>query len=51
MSHSLPTTDDSPLLRDDFSAFLTWRQGKLWESIRSVTGISTASDLENEGDD
>lgn len=45
-SHSLPAGTDSPLLRDDYEAFLTWRQDRLWDEIRRVTGVATAADLE-----
>lgn len=47
-SHLLPAESDSPLLHDDFDAFLTWRQAKLWAEIQRVTGITTAADLEAE---
>ncbi|MBK9528108.1 MAG: hypothetical protein IPO41_07260 [Acidobacteria bacterium] len=45
-SHLLPTGEDSPLLADDFDSFLSWRQDRLWQQIKRVTGISEASDLE-----
>ena len=45
-SHSLPSSTDSPLLSDDYDAFLTWRQDRLWEEIRRVTGATVAADLE-----
>ncbi len=45
-SHCLPTLPDSPLLKDDYESFLSWRQGRLWEEIRRVTGATTAADLE-----
>jgi len=45
-SHILPTGADSPLLRDDYDAFLEWRQERLWQEIQRVTGATTASDLE-----
>jgi hypothetical protein len=45
-SHGLPTGADSPLLRDDFEAFLAWRQDHLWQEIRRVTGATVAADLE-----
>jgi hypothetical protein len=47
-SHCLPTGDDSPFWTDDYEAFLTWRQERLWKEIKRVTGISEASDLEAE---
>lgn len=45
-SHSLPTSPNSPLLRDDYEGFLEWRQNHLWQEIQRVTGTSEASDLE-----
>jgi len=45
-SHGLPADADSPLLRDDYEAFLAWRQDRLWQEIRRVTGVTEASDLE-----
>lgn len=45
-SHSLPTGADSPLLRDDYEAFLAWRQTRLWQAIQRVTGATTPADLE-----
>jgi hypothetical protein len=45
-SHCLPTADDSPLLTDDFEAFLTWRQKELWKEIQRVTGLKDAAVLE-----
>lgn len=45
-SHCLPTGTDSPLWRDDYEAFLDWRQERLWEEIRRVTGVTAAADLE-----
>ncbi len=45
-SHCLPTGPDSPLLKDDFEKFLSWRQAKLWEHIKRVTGLKEAAQLE-----
>jgi len=45
-SHGLAAGADSPLLRDDYDAFLAWRQEQLWKQIQRVTGVSAASDLE-----
>ena len=45
-SHGLPAGADSALLKDDYEAFLTWRQQRLWKEIQRVTGVITASDLE-----
>jgi hypothetical protein len=50
-SHSLPAGADSPLLCDEYDAFLTWRQEKLWQQIQSVTGVNAASDLEADDKD
>jgi len=45
-SHGLPSGSDSPLLGDDYEAFLTWRQELLWQGIKRVTGATVAADLE-----
>src|SRR5260370_1746071 len=45
-SHRLPPGDDSPLLRDDFETFLTWRQKVLWKEIQRVTGLMDAAIVE-----
>lgn len=45
-SHCLPGNSGSPLLEDDYEAFLTWRQDRLWKEIRRVTGATVAADLE-----
>jgi len=45
-SHCLPIGGDSPLISDDFEAFLTWRQENLWKEIQRVTGLKDAADLE-----
>lgn len=37
-SHLLPSSSDSALQRDDFEAFLAWREQTLESEIRSVTG-------------
>ena len=50
-SHGLPAAADSPLLRDDYEAFLAWRQEHLWQEIRRVTGATVASDLEADDKD
>lgn len=47
-SHFLPTGDDSAIWSDDYEAFLTWRQDRLWQEIQRVTGLSEAADLEAE---
>ena len=46
-SHGLPTGLESPLLNDDYEAFLTWRQERLWRDIQRVTGVTDAADLES----
>lgn len=45
-SHSLPTGDNSPFWTDDYAAYLTWREAKIWNEIKRVTGVKVASDLE-----
>ena len=45
-SHCLPAGTDSPLLCDDYEAFLELRQESLWQEIRRVTGATMAADLE-----
>ncbi|HOE32922.1 MAG TPA: DUF262 domain-containing protein [Smithella sp.] len=47
-SHWLPTGADSPLFKDDYEAFLRWREQRLWQEIKRVTDIKEASDLESE---
>jgi len=47
-SHCLPVGEAGPLWRDDFEAFLDWRQERLWQEIKRVTGITEAADLEVE---
>ena len=37
-SHRLPVGPESPLLADDFDAFLEWREHALQEALASVTG-------------
>jgi hypothetical protein len=46
-SHCLPIGESSPLFNDDFASFLTWRQERLWQEIRRVTGLAYATDLES----
>ena len=38
LSHRLPVGPESPLLADDFDAFLDWRQHALQDALASVTG-------------
>lgn len=45
-SHCLPTGDTSSLWNNDYEAFLTWRQDRLWQEIKRVTGLVAAADLE-----
>jgi hypothetical protein len=47
-SHILPAEMDSPLLCDDYEAYLAWRQERLWQEIRRVTGVTMAADLETD---
>jgi hypothetical protein len=47
-SHCLPTGEGSALWRDDYDAFLSWRQERLWREIQWATGITEATDLEME---
>jgi hypothetical protein len=47
-SHCLPTGANSPLLVDDYDAFLEWRESRLWDEIKRVTGVTVAADLEAE---
>jgi hypothetical protein len=49
-SHLLPSGDLSPFWRDDFEAFLAWRQAELWKEIQKVTGVSEESDLIEEAE-
>lgn len=46
-SHCLPTSAGSPFWTDDYEAFLTWRQDRLWKDIKRVTGATDAADLES----
>lgn len=50
-SHGLPADTDSPLLHDDYEGFLAWRQNRLWQEIRRVTGATVAADLEADDKD
>jgi hypothetical protein len=50
-SHSLPADLNSSLLRDDHEEFLAWRQQRLWQEIKRVTGVSAAADLEVDEND
>lgn len=50
-SHGLPAGADSPLLSDDYDAFLASRQERLWREIQRVTGATVAADLEADAKD
>jgi hypothetical protein len=50
-SQCLPTGAQSPFWTDDYDAFLNWRQERLWEEIKRVTGIVQAADLEAQEED
>lgn len=50
-SHGLPVGSDSPLLRDDYDAFLALRQERLWQEVKHVTGATVAADLEADDKD
>lgn len=45
-SHCLPLGEKSALWCDDYDAFITWRQERLWQEIKRVTCLTTADDLE-----
>jgi hypothetical protein len=45
-SHYLPIDVASPLIINDFDAFLLWREQQLWQQIKNVTGVEEATDLE-----
>ena len=49
-SHGLPAGADSPLLHDNYEAFLAGRQEHLWCEIQRVTGATVAADLEADQD-
>jgi len=50
-SHFLPTGDDSSFWTDDYESFMSWRQDRLWEEIKRVTGATVAADLEADEED
>jgi len=50
-SHGLPAGAGSALLNDDYEAFLTWRQERLWKEIQRITGVTVAADLEADDKD
>jgi hypothetical protein len=43
---ALPTGASSPFWSNDYEAYLEWRQAKLWNEIKRVTGIQETADLE-----
>jgi hypothetical protein len=47
-THGLPIGVDSPLLQNQYEAFLVWRMNRLWEAIKDATGAVEAFDLEVE---
>lgn len=47
-SHCLPIGDDAPFWTDDYDKFLVWREARLWQEIKLVTGIVDAANLESE---
>lgn len=44
-SHCLPVGENSPLLTDDFDAFIAWRQERVWAEIQRVTGLKEKAAL------
>ena len=48
-SHCLPTDDHSPFWTDDYESFLQWRQDRIWQEIKRVTGVKDATELEADG--
>jgi hypothetical protein len=44
-SHCLPVGDSSPLMKDDFEAFLIWRQEELWKEVQHVTGSEVSAPM------
>jgi hypothetical protein len=47
-SHCLPNGESSPFWTDDYEAFLTWRQERIWQEIQRTTGLAYAADLESD---
>ncbi|MFZ1767390.1 MAG: hypothetical protein WAT68_12180, partial [Candidatus Nitrotoga sp.] len=47
-SHCLPKGKGAPFWRDDYDAFLVWREARLWQEIKLATGMTDATDLEAE---
>jgi hypothetical protein len=45
-SHCLPIGENSPFWINDYEAYLVWREKRLWEEIKRVTGAKEAADLE-----
>jgi hypothetical protein len=48
-SHLLPSAESSPLLRDEFDVFLSWRESRLVREIESVTGFVVGSSAVSSG--
>jgi hypothetical protein len=44
-SHFLPSDKKSPLWTDDYETYLTWREKRLWDEIKRVTGMEEATVL------
>ena len=42
-SHTLPIEKDSPLFKNDYEAFLNWRQIQIWNEIQYMTGLGVPS--------
>ncbi len=43
-SHLLPSGKSSPFWKDNFEAFLDWREHRLFDEIQEATGLGTFSD-------
>lgn len=43
-SHLLPAEPGSPLLRDDFPLFLTWREQRFRDEMTRVTGVQPGAE-------
>jgi hypothetical protein len=49
-SHFIPSSSESPIWANDFEKFLEMRRELLWAEIKSVTGLTTESDLLDDAD-
>jgi len=45
-SHCLPTGPAAPFWSNDYDMYLAWRQDRLWQEIKRVTGLAHADNLE-----